>query len=283
MAAYNRIPISMDKGKAILEYGSGLCRITLQLQGISTDKLYKPYLLWEDSFLLLPKPLTVDAMGRCTLRCEVQADNPEGIRAAAVISPELEVAAIGFVNGEYDWRRCFMLKETAEAEAAKTEMPKEEKTEQLSAQESAKQQSVPENEEKQVFKSIVCRLDDDLKELKRYTQMPQNDNSSALFETHDAVTPFYGCSGQWIKINLRELAQVCSLWKYINNPLVLYACRQYHHLLLGRDGGALILGVPCEYDPSYRLEAEIQGFTDIKPVENAPLEKGKMCYLLMTV
>ncbi len=290
MTTYNRIPISMGmgKGRAILEYSDSLCRITLQLQGIATDKLYKPYLLWEDSFLLLPKPLAVDRMGGCMLRCEVKADSPDKIKGIAVISEDLQPAAIGFVNGEYDWRKCFMMKEEAEA-ADKAENSLAADEAELKAEAEVKEQPRPKpkpaTEEKQVFKSIVCRLSDDLQELKEYAQMPEFNGSDALFESHALVTPFYGCQGDWIQINLKELCQIGSLWKYINNPLVLYGCRHFHHLILGRDKDklTLTLGIPWEYEPTYKLEAGIQGFTEIKPVNEGKPQKGEMCYLLTTL
>jgi hypothetical protein len=273
MATYNRIPIPMGtgKGKAILEYNDRLCRVTMQLQGIGTDKLYKPYLLWEDNFVVLPQTLNIDKSGRCSLRCQTEADFPEKIRAVAVISEDLQPAAIGYTGGEYNWRQCFMMTEDKPANV----------TEQ--AQEVAEKPEDNEDETKQAFKSIVCHLSDNLTELKQYANMPELNQSDSLFATHKSVTPFYGCSGRWIKINLRELARVNSLWKYMNNPLVLYACKHYHHLLLGSENASLTLGVPWEYDPDYRLEAGIQGFTDIKPIENTPLKKGVQCYLLLTL
>ncbi len=277
MTTYNRIPVPMGMGKAILEYSDSLCRITLQLKGIGTDKLYKPYLLWEDSYMLLPQPLNIDKSGRCSLRCQLDAEQPDKIRAVAVISEDLEPIAIGYINGEYNWRKCFMMKESTDTTSEPAGMSSIKETEQKT------EEAPPAADTKQVFKSIVCHLSDDLQELKQYAQMPDFDNSSALFDTHERVSPFYGCQGEWIKINLKELAQINSLWKYMNNPLVLYSCRHYHYLLLGRQNGALTLGIPWEYDPSYRLEAGIQGFTDIKPQENAPLERGAKCYLLMTL
>ena len=278
MTTYNRIPIRMGTGRAVLEYGGNMCRVTLNLQGRSTDKLYKPYLLWEDRYMLLP-PLNVDRQGRCALRCEPKAEEPEKIRALAVISEELEPAAVGFVNGEYDWRKCFMLPDPpaeekpdiSEAASVQTETPAPQNTE----------APAPQTETKEVFKSIVCRLNDDIHELKEYARMPDTDNAALLFDGRERVEPFYGSKGEWVKINLRDLVHIGSLWKYMNNPLVLYACRHYRYLLLGRDGGSLMLGVPVTYDPSYRLEAGIQGFNDIKPVENVPLAKGTMCCLIM--
>jgi hypothetical protein len=256
----------MDTGKAILEYNGKLCRITMQLQGIDTDKLYKPYLLWEDNFVILPQALNIDKSGRCNLRCQTEVDYPDRIRAIALISDDLQPVAIGYTNGEYDWRKCFMMTEEAPVQAENTEPTQD-------------------NETKQVFKSIVCHLSDNLNELKQYANAPELNKSDTLFASHKTITPFYGCTGKWIRINLKELAQVNSLWKYMNNPLVLYACRHYHHLILGsaEGSGALTLGVPWEYDHSYRLEAGIQGFTDIKPIENTPLKNGVQCYLLLTL
>ncbi len=288
MNTYNRIPLSMDKGRAVLEYGGDMCRVTLQLQGIPTDRLCKPYLLWEDTYLLLPKPLNTDRGGRCNFRCEVKTDRPDKIRALAIISEDLQPVSIGYIQGEYDWQKCFMLKDEDESR------PEEEKDNSREEPSEVEQQPMEEHEhmsektsadegKKEVFKSIVCRLSDDLKELREYADMPQLNETEVLFKRHDPVQPFFGCEGEWIKINIRELAMVNSLWKYINNPLVAHACRHYHHLILGRCGGGLLFGVPWQYKADYRLEAGIQGFNEIKAVEDKPLAEGDMCYLLTAV
>ena len=280
MSIYKRIPIAMNKGRAILEYDGSMCRITLSLQDIPTDKLCTPYLLWEDSFMPLPKPLSVDGSGRCSLRCEVKAENPVKIKAVVVTGNNLECIDIGYIGEKYNWQKCFM----AEEETLPSK-PKEENTEQKPVESTQNSESTeekpPETEKKEVFKSIVCRLGEDIKELKEYANMP--DTTEHLFESRQGINPFYGCEGKWIKISLKELALAGSLWKYINNPLALYACRKYHHLILGRGTEGLMLGIPWEYDPEYRLEAGIQGFNIIKPVENTAPQRGTMCYLITIV
>ncbi len=274
MTTYNRIPILMSKGRAILEYGKDLCRLTLKLQGIDTDKLYKPYLLWEDSFLLLPKPLEVDKSGSCSLRCDVKAEKPEEIRAVAVISEALEVGAIGYIKGEYPWQNCFMMKEPEKTEADNQNESREASDNEVTKEDKA--------ETKEAFKSIVWKLNEDIRELKEYASMADK-SCEEMFKQKEEIKPFPECEGKWIKINLKDLAGMGSLWRYINNPLVLYACRHYHHLILGNNKGELLLGVPWEYDNSYRLEAEIQGFNQLKSVKGTKPEKGDMCYLITTM
>jgi hypothetical protein len=261
---YRRIPITMPLGRAVLEYGGGRgCVLTLQLSGVATDTLYKPYLLFEDSYYLLPAPLAVDKTGRCTLRCEVPLSNPDEIRAVAVISEDLQPFAIGYTDGEYDWRKCFMLKETDEnSEVQKNDIESEQE------------------DKKAVFRSIVCRLDDDIRQLSRYTDNSLNKlDEAVLFKRAQRVTPFYGCEGEWIKINIGELA-ITPFLNYINNPFVLYAYKRYGYLLLGRDDGGYMLGIPWRFDPSYRTEAGVQGFKEIRPVQNVPLAKGVECCLI---
>lgn len=285
MNTYNRIPVSMDKGRAVLEYGGDMCRVTLQLQGMPTDRLCRPYLLWEDTYQLLPKPLNTDRNGRCSLRCELKAAEPDKIRALAIISEDLQPVSMGFTQGEYDWQKCFMLKEEESQPEEEKDNSQEEpsRVEQQPTEEHEPEKTSSDEGKKEVFKSIVCRLSDDLKELQQYADMPRLNETEILFRRHEPVKPFFGCEGEWIKINIRELAMVNSLWKYINNPLVAYGCRHYHHLILGRKGEGLIFGVPWQYKGDYRLEAGIQGFNEIKAVEDKPLSEGDMCYLLTAV
>jgi hypothetical protein len=270
MATYNRIPLALGTGKALLEYSGNQCRLTVTLRNISGGKACKPYLLWEDRFVALSESLS---NGKSTLRSALEVENPQDIRAVALITDALEPVAIGYVNGEYDWHKCFM----------SNLAPIEDEQEQEQETDTKPPSTEDATDTKQAFKSVVCHLSDDLRELKRYTQMQSCDTASALFSSHDAVTPFYGCTGKWIQINLKELAQVASLWKYLNNPMVRYSCKHYHHLILGCDGAVLTLGIPWEYDASYRLEAEIQGFNAVKPVKNVAPQKGDMCYLLMNL
>ena len=278
MNNYSRIPLSMDKGRAVLEYEGDKCRVTLQLNGIPTDKLCRPYLLWEDTYQLLPQPLNTDSRGRCALRCEVRTADPRGIRALAVISEDLQPVSIGFVKGEYDWQKCFMLKEEPPQEEEKgSEEPEADKPE---ADKQEPEDKGSHDQEKEVFKSIVCRLSDDIKELNEYAQL---DERELLFKRHERVEPFFGCQGEWIRINIRELAMVGTLWKYMRDPLVVYGCRHFHHLILGRQGDALMFGVPWQYKADYRLEAGIQGFNEIKPLEDKTPSEGDMCYLIRTV
>lgn len=306
MSVYKRIPIAMSKGRAILEYDGAMCRVTINLQGMPTDRLCKPYLLWDNVAVPLPKPLFVDKNGKCALRCELEAENPHKIRAVAITDDSLNCIDIGFTREKYNWQQCFMAKEEepepnkskssedkkmvteptkskAPTEDEQTTEPVEDKT--LADNEKAiakpADHAVNATEKKEVFKSIVCRLGEDIRELQEYARMP--DNTEHLFESRNKVSPFYGCEGVWIKINLRDLAYAGDMWKYINNPLVLYACRKYHHLILGKGAEGLMLGIPWEYDTTYRLEAEIQGFNIIKPIENTSPGKGTMCYLITTM
>jgi hypothetical protein len=263
--AYKRIPITMPSGRAVFEYGGGRGSVlTLQLSGVATDTLYKPYLLFEDSFYLLPTPLAVDKSGRCALRCELPLENPEAVRAVAVISEDLQPFAIGYIDGEYDWRKCFMMDTVNEAREVSEPVA----------------DTAPKEDKKAVFRSIVCRLDDDLRELSRYADINSSKlNEEALFKRTQAVVPFYGCDGEWIRLNIGELALTPFL-NYINNPFVLYAYKHYGYLLLGKDGEGYMLGIPWRFDPSYRPEASVQGFKEIHPVQNVPLAKGVECCLI---
>ena len=258
MSNYKRIPVQMTtgSGRALLEYGigKGLTRVTIYLENISASELYKPYLLWENSFFSLPEGLKVDNMGHCTLRCETEVENPEYIRAIAVISQSLTPAAIGYINGEYDWRKCFML-------------------------DSKSEEKPPAEDEKQRFKAIVCHLDDDIRELKEYTK-PLRSDANTLFESRAKTEPYSGCTGEWIKISLRELAFAGSLWRYMNDPLVLYAYSKHGFIYLGRQGEVLSLAVPWIYDKGYRLEAGIQGFNEIKTVDGSAPQNGSKCCLI---
>lgn len=274
MSIYKRIPITMNNGRAILEYDGSMCRVTLSLQDIPTDKLCTPYLLKEDSFIPLPKALSPNRTGSCSLRCQVQTENPQDIKAIVIRGEGLECIDIGYVGEKYNWQKCFMAEE-------KHIPPKPVDCVEVSETEEEKPKNEDKTDKQEVFKSIVCRLGEDIRELKEYADMP--DTTEHLFESRQGINPFYGCEGKWIKISLKDLAFSGSLWKYINNPLTVYACRKYHHLILGKGTEGLMLGIPWEYDPDYRLEAGIQGFNIIKSIENTTPQRGTMCYLITIV
>ena len=131
--------------------------------------------------------------------------------------------------------------------------------------------------DKEKIVQLVNEFSDSIDEIQAITVSA---NTDYIFSRNE-VKPFGDDNIKWVKVNIREICAVKDLWKYCNNPFVIKGCREYKHLLLGRDGKNYWMGVPCKYDPSYKLEAQIQGFKECKPMNGGELKAGESCYCLL--
>jgi len=145
------------------------------------------------------------------------------------------------------------------------------------------------------IKIMVEKFKKDIDELKYYATMDEKEakinnniikekinknflDIDYIFKRNKSVTPFSNDKNniKWVRASLKELAIINNnMWKYINNPFIACNYRRYGHILIGRDeNNNFILGVPSRYNPSYKLEASIQGFKkfrrydDKKPMLN---------------
>jgi hypothetical protein len=132
-------------------------------------------------------------------------------------------------------------------------------------------------EDKEKIVQLVNEFSDSIDEIQAITVSA---NTDYIFSRNE-VKPFGDDNIKWVKVNIREICAVKDLWKYCNNPFVIKGCREYKHLLLGKDDKNYWMGVPCKYDPSYKLEAQIQGFKECKPMNGGELKAGESCYCLL--
>ena len=260
-------------GRCVIECRNGIGRLLLQVQGIRNEYDYRVCIRSEDDYAEVTSHLYIDSGGRGEIKWEFI---PEAIgmpisdiRACVVLSGDRS-PLIGFTEGEYNWQKCLMAKEeikAAEVTKAIAEPSKEE------------DMTVSPNKEKLIC--IINELDDDIQEMKEYSRIGCESSIDALFGKN-AVKPFGDDGIKWVRGSLKELSLIRQLWHYINNPFVIKGCRDYRHLLLGRDDeGNYYLGVPCKYDSDYKLEAMVQGFTQFKTEDNAPIRNGGFCYCIL--
>ncbi len=279
--AYSRVFIALKQGcndftrdargavgRCIIELRNGVGRLLLQTQGLRNDCDYRVCMLTKDSYTEVAKPFYVDISGKSEIKWEFIPSKTgievSDIKAVAVLSGD-KAPLIGFVAGEYNWQRCLMARaRVPSVSAAEAETPHK-ATETASAEES-----------KEKLICIINEFDKNINDIKTSIQEGEN----ALFD-RECEQPFGDDGIKWVKANIKELCLVKGMWKYINNPFVIKSCRDYHYILLGKDDNCCYLAVPGVYDREYRLEAQAQGFKDIKPPVNEPLEQGKSCYYIM--
>ncbi len=261
-------------GRCIIESRNGVGRLLLQVQGIKNEYDYRVCILSENDCAEVTAHLYIDSSGRGEMKWEFI---PEAIgmpvseiKACVVLSGD-KSPLIGFTDGEYNWQKCLMAKEevkAAEVTEARAEPPKEEEVSVIYP-------------EKEKLICIINELDEDIQEMKEYSRIGYESNIEALFGK-SSVKPFGDDGITWVKGSIKELSLIRQLWHYINNPFVIKGCRDYRHLLLGRDKeGNYFLGVPCKYDSDYRLEAMVQGFTEFKTEDNRALKNGEFCYCIL--
>lgn len=255
-------------GRCIIELRNGSGRLILQAQGLRSDCDYRVCMLSRDSYAEVSKPLYVDGTGKGELKWEFSPKTIDievsDIKAVAVLVKD-KAPLIGFVEGEYNWQRCLMAK-TAEESRVEAACEPEGKSE------------IAEDKERLIC--IINEIDKDIDELKEYSKIGTPEGENSLF-SRETLHPFGDDNICWVKANIKELCLVKALWKYINNPFVIKGCRDYKHLLLGRNGDDYWLGVPSKYDKGYKLEAMAQGFTEFKATDNKPLEQGEFCYCIL--
>lgn len=86
--------------------------------------------------------------------------------------------------------------------------------------------------DKEKIVQLVNEFSDSIDEIQAITVSA---NTDYIFSRNE-VKPFGDDNIKWVKVNIREICAVKDLWKYCNNPFVIKGCREYKHLLLGRDG-----------------------------------------------
>ncbi len=261
-------------GRCIIENRNGVGRLALQVQGLRNDSDYRVCILSENDYADVKAHLYIDLNGRGELKWEFSFEDTgiaiSDIKACAVLVKD-KAPLIGFTEGEYNWQRCLMAKEevkAAEVTEVKTQPPKADNVSFIYP-------------EKEKLICIINELDEDIKEIKEYSRIGSESNIDALFNK-SPIKPFGDDGITWVKGNIKELALIKGFWKYINNPFVIKGCRDYKHIILGRDKDNVCwLGVPCKYDRDYKIEAMLQGFTEFKAEDNKPLKNDEFCYCLM--
>lgn len=265
-------------GRCVIELRNGAGRLILQAQGLRSDCDYRVCILSRDNYAEVNKPLYVDGTGKGEVKWEflpktINIDVSD-VKAVAVLVKD-KAPLIGFVEGEYNWQRCLMAKNAEDTSikvaVANCENDINENTENITEDNT---------EDKEKLICIINEIDKDIDEIKKYSKIGTPEGERALF-SRESVSPFGQDNICWVKITIKELCLIKSLWKYINNPFVIKGCRDYKHLLLGKDDNNYWLGVPSKYDKDYRLEAMAQGFIEFKTADNKPLEQGELCYCIL--
>jgi hypothetical protein len=287
-------------GKCIIEFINGSGKLFLQVQGIKSGA-YRVCVLGQNSYADLGVPLFVNQMGRGELRRSFASDNigfdAKSIKALAVLSGEKTVL-IGFTSGKYNWQSCMMAEkatveviapsvlddgkaaESSAEKVAETEtstVGKVSEAEACPAEKASEAKASQVSEENSGIKGIITEFDKKVDELKELSMLS---NKDYIF-SQKAVKPFGNDGTVWIKAGMKEVSVIGSLWKYNNNPFVVQSFRKYRHLLLGKTKDGFALGVPCVYNPDYKTEAKLQGFSEYKSVEQKELKSGDFCYCIL--
>lgn len=306
-------------GRGVIEVRNGSGRVIIQSQGLKPDVKYEVLFVGSDKYATASKAFGVDSQGRSEYMWEFDPNDIaksglalEEVSALGIVVEGEKSPLMGYVNGSYDWQSVVSrdkgTKPVLEAVPVEEEPIKEQPVKEDSAkEESIKEETIKEEaikEEKakvseeqgnttqpadESLKEIIFEFNENLEELKYYASIKSSKDRDIdyIFKTYKEVKPFGEDGVQWININLRELALVGGdLWKYMNNPFVTCGCRRFKHLILGRfnkNGERFILGVPCNYDREYKLEANMQGFDGFKPLEGKELEQGEFCYCLLKI
>lgn len=269
--AYSRLFIALNQscpdyakdtrgcvGRCIIEQRNSTGRLVFQVQGLSSEADYRVVLLGEDKCFDIPKRLYLDGGGKGEIRWNFDPQtleiNLEDIRAAAVLVMD-KAPLIGFTKGEYNWQKCLMAKEVRAAEA---------------------------DPQKAEVISIIEKLDESIKDIRTIINSSDKKDNQAYVFDKEHIKPFGEDNIAWVKGSLKEMTAVKDLWKYANNPYVVYSCCKYKHILLGKDSdGGCWLALPCKYDKTYALEARLQGFKGFKAVDNGELKDNEFCYCLL--
>lgn len=256
-------------GRCIIELRNSSGRLYLQAQGLKSDCDYRVCLLTLNSYEEVTRPLYVDGSGKGELKWEFTPSelsiNIADVKAVAVLVKD-KAPLIGFTEGEYNWQRCLVADRSAVAEIAAANVVEHD----------------DDSEDKEKLICIINEIDKEIDDLKHYSAIGTKEAEEALF-SRKSFKPFGDDNINWIKANLKELCIVKALWKYINNPFVIKGCRDYRHIILGRENDVYYLGVPSIFDKDYKLEAMAQGFSQFKSADGRPLEQGAMCYCILKV
>lgn len=291
--AYSRVFIALKQGcqdyakdgrgsvgRCIIEERNDSGRLILQIQGLKPEIDYRVCILTEDSYFDIDKPLYVDLSGKGEIKCEFYPKKigmPIGnIKAVAVLVKD-KAPLIGFVDEEYNWQKCLMAKDEKSVKQSFEpilEVVKEDIK-------SVKKEEKIENEfDKDKLVCIIDKFDKDISEIKKYSKIGTSEGIESLFE-REKVDVFNEKKTSWVKANIRELCFIKPLWKYINNPFVIKSYRESGHILIGRDGENFYMAICSKYDKSYKLEAMLQGFYEVKKENGEFPKQNENCYYIV--
>ncbi len=96
-----------------------------------------------------------------------------------------------------------------------------------------------------------------------------------VMDLYESINPFTdGSVTECVRLDLKDLPALRKeRWLIGNNPLILHAYSEHHHLILGkmdnRDPSVYIFGVPGTYTPKERFMADMYGFPYFKAANSS--------------
>lgn len=271
-----------SSGRAIAERRNSVSKILLNLQRLKSGT-YKAYVFGENTFF--SREITVNNMGRCDISFELDNIKTDDIKTVCILSSNNTPILTAYTSGTFNWQRLLTSPKeeiiAADTETAQKENPDnitrentEENTENTCDDIPKQDTNITENtdtslasdasreeEAKQEIREIINNFDKQLKELE--------------------APPFDSEDCKWERSNLIGLKKTDKLWKYANNPFIVYACRHHGHIYIGHEDNNCILAVPWIYCKNYVLEGQLQGFREFRPLKGEKIKEGTLCYCIL--
>jgi len=242
-------------GRCILESSEGGGKLTLWIQNLQPETLYKAHLIFAqgNGYAGLPVcNISPNANGRAKQNIHLDAGDLEKCIAVAVLTSKNDAPLCAYKDEQVPWHKDFALidKRTEEVTEA----------------------------EPQAFETLVPQDPDNL------LSDAFKEEVESMIKTHTHMQPFEKQSRdvEWMRISLNEdLSLPDYICELLNEPFVKSAFNQYNHLILGKavDEGAkrYYIGIPALYDS----KDKIVGFRQFKSSEDKEPQAGDYGYWLV--
>lgn len=281
-------------GKCILETNNEKLKITLSVQYLNSECLYKIFIIYKKDISNIKGffigNINVDTKGKGEFKKEFEnhkfleteiADEFDALFIVAIKNNIKNVVLEGYKNEKFVWNKKF-LTDISDKENTKLEDFK------IETEIKAKQSFISENEkENESKKGNESKERNENKEEEKENIKDPKEN---LIMCNPPMIPFQrqNRNVDWVRINLEEINYLpVDYFEYISNPFILNAYKNYNHLVFGYVNDELgenyYLGIPEMYDSSFEKTAKNHGFMQFKCCDDTKAKDGEYGYWLLKI
>lgn len=268
-------------GKCILETNNQNLKISLSVQHLRNDYIYKVFIIYKKDFSNIEgiyiENIILDTKGKGELKKEFNKheflgkempDDFDAIFVVAIKNKRKSLVLEGYKNEKFVWNKSFLdtISDIRSNENIKL-----------------KQSNEYSNVKEELVQNIIQQVKTDI-------QQEKKDPKESLIKRNPPMIPFQkqNRNVKWVRINLEEINYLpVDYFSYVSNPFILNAYKKYNHLVLGyvndKLGENYYLGIPEMYEETFQKTANNYGFMQFKCCDDTKVKDGEYGYWLSKI